>query len=350
MILKETEAHIVIAGRRGEEARILADKLNLEFSPGRVSWREVDAGNLLSLETAFEGVDLVLIASTTPQYTDLIARAVLKSNCDYMDILVRQDVWTTLLNLKEEIAQSGKVFISGAGFHPGLPAVLIRNAVQYFDKYLIANIYMAMNARFTQPSAAIEIVEEAGQFNVDIMKDGKWKKATLKDFKKFDFGGKFGVRSLFPLQMAEILPLPEKLGLRETGVYASGFNWFTDNLVFPLIMLAHWIKKGWGVNTLSRLLVWGTNTFSPTTPGVSFVLEAQGIKEGKKRKVIMTIEPDDAYYFTAAPVVACLWQYFEGCLSHTGLSLMGNVVDDERLLKDLTKLGAECKTKIIDEE
>ncbi|MCP4116564.1 MAG: hypothetical protein GY737_14355 [Desulfobacteraceae bacterium] len=198
---------------------------------------------------------------------------------------------------------------------------------------------MAMNARFEKSGSTHEIIHEIGEFNTKICKDGKWRKADYKDAIRVDFGSTFGIKQCFPLQMAEIKPLQEKLDLKETGVYVAGFNWFVDNFVFPLIMLVQMIKKGMGLNLLGKLMCWGLNTFSSSGRGVVLVLEAEGEKEGKPVKVKIIAEHNDAYYFTAVSIVACLKQYFDGALNKPGVWLMGNFVDNYRLMKDMENMG-----------
>jgi hypothetical protein len=106
------------------------------------------------------------------------------------------------------------------------------------------------------------------------------------------------------------------------------------------------VKKGLAMDWLTKLFVWGVNTFSSSYLGVVFLNEAEGIKNGKKVGARITAEHDDAYMFTAIAVVACLKQYFAGVLP-AGLWMMGHVVDEKALCSDLEKMGVKIITEMV---
>ena len=348
LILKETDVDVIVAGRREEKAKEFAEVLNREYPGKHVTSRYADAADSNSLAKAFQGVDMVIVAATTPQWIEQVARAALNSGSDYIDILVQQNTIPLLQALPSEIAEAGRVFITQAGFHPGLPAVFVREAAPYFDDYHKAVISMAMNARFEKPESTHEIIHEVGESNAEILKDGEWRQASYEDAITVDFGSKFGIKQSFPLQMTEMKPLPEIFGIKEAGVYVAGFNWFVDNLVFPLTMLFRKIGKGVGVNFLGKLMCWGVNTFSSSALGVIFVLDAEGKREGKVIKARIVAEHNDAVFFTAVPVVACLKQYLDGSLSRPGVWLMGNAVDSSRLMRDMKDMGIQMRVEVTD--
>ena len=345
LLLKETQANVIIAGRRKERADEFAAALRQEFPDNRVDSRRADATNQASLIEAFRGVRLVVVLTTTPNFIRQIGQAALDSGCDYLDILVSESTFRDLDELGSSIQQQKRVFITQAGFHPGLPAVFIRYGAQYFDKYEKAIIAMAMNARFERAEQAAEIIPLVSEFEADIFKAGSWKKATYRDAIAIDMGNRFGKMKLFPIQMAEIKRMPEMFDLRETGVYVSGFNWFVDYLVFPMIMITQKIRKGLAAGLLAKLFTWGANTFSSSCRGVAFLNEAEGKKDGSKVRVRIVAECDDAYLFTAIAVVACLKQYFDGKLP-PGYWMMGHVVDEKTLFSDMEKMGARIRTKM----
>lgn len=346
LILKETDVDLIIAGRRKSKAEEFVKSLNGEHSSGRVTSRYADASEPKSLKDSFQGADMVIVTATTPRYLEQIARTAAEAECDYLDILVQQKYIQDLKALSPEIEKAGRVFITQAGFHPGLPAVFIREGANYFDDYRKAIICMAMNTRFEKPESTREIIEGVGESNAEILKNGEWKAADYKDAVSIDFGTKLGIKQCYPLQMEEIKSLPEILGIEETGVYAAGFNWFVDSIVFPLAVILQQIRKGLGVNLLGKMMHWGVNTFSPKEQAIVFVLEADGEKGRGSVKVRIVAEHTDAYYFTAAPVVACLKQYLDGSLKKPGLWLMGNLVETDRLMKDMEKMGIKIKTEV----
>ncbi len=346
LLLKETQVDIIISGRRKEKAEEYATQLNKEFPGNRVASRYADASNQESLIKAFQDVQLVIVLTTTPNFIKQIGQAALVSGCDYLDILVSESTFHDMDELAS-IQRQKRIFITQAGFHPGLPSVFVRYGAQYFDRYDRAIIAMAMNARFERAEQAAEIIPLVSEFKAEIFKAGSWRKATYRDVINVEMGNRFGNMKLFPIRMEEIKLTQKMFNLRETGVYVSGFNWFVDYFVMPFIMLTQKIKKGLATGLLLKLFTWGVNTFSSPYQGVVFLNEAEGMKDGKKIKVRIVAEHDDAYFFTAIPVVACLKQYLEGTLP-TGLWMMGHVVDEKRLFSDMEKMGVKISIEVKD--
>lgn len=344
LLLQETQVEIVIAGRRKAKADEFAAALCQKFPGNRVSSRYADASDQASLIEAFKGVQLVIVLTPTPNFVKQIGQAALVSGCDYLDILVSESTYQDLNELASSIQHQKRIFITQAGFHPGLPAVFVRYGAQYFDKYEKAKIGMAMNARFESVEQAVEIVAMVSEFKADIFRAGAWRKATYKDAVIMEMGNRFGKTQLFPIQMLEIKRTQRMFNLDEIGVYVSGFNWFVDNLVFPMILVIQKIKKGLAAEWLTKLFVWGVNTFSSSHQGVVLLNEAEGVKDGEKVRIRIIAEHDDAHLFTAIPVVACLKQFFAGLLP-AGLWMMGHVVDEKALFSDMEQMGVKIRTE-----
>jgi len=349
-LLKETNVNVIVAGRRLEKAEELADKLKKEFLADRISARYADASDVESLRKAFHDIDFVLVAATTTKWANQIAETALETSIDYLDIYYQQDIYPLLETINPRIKQAGRCFITQAGFHPGLPAVYVRKGAQYFDRYDKAIIAFAMNARIEESESVLEIVDSIADYKPEFYQDGKWRIGTYKDVIKIDYGKRFGVRSSMPLDMVEIKPLPEMFRLRETGVFTTGFNWFTDYLLFPLMMLSHKIKKGSFRHFWAKLLIFGINRFSSAEEGVVFLLQAEGEKDGTRQKIEIFSEYDSGYDFTVIPVIACLKQYFDGSIRKPGLWMMGHLVDHDRLLGDMEKMGVKIQTLIADKD
>ena len=132
-------------------------------------------------------------------------------------------------------------------------------------------------------------------------------------------------------------------GLQETGIFTTGFNWFVDYLVFPLMFLSQIIKKGSLRHFWATLFIFGVNNFSRKEEGVVFLLKAEGEKNGQHQKVQIFSEHDSAYDFTVIPVIACLKQYLDGSIRKPGLWMMGHLVDPDRLFEDMGKMGVRIE-------
>lgn len=48
---------------------------------------------------------------------------------------------------------------------------------------------------------------------------------------------------------------------------------------------------------------------------------------------------DNAYEFTAIPIVAYIRQYLDGSIAKPGLWMMGHIVDPTRLIQDMGRMG-----------
>ena len=345
-LLKETSVNVIVAGRRLVKAEKFADELKKEFSPDRIFARHTDASDIVSLQESFHDIDFVLVAATTTKWAKQIAETALEANIDYLDIYFQQDVYPVLETLRQRIKDAGSCFITQAGFHPGLPAAYIRKGAQYFDRYDRAIIAFTMNARIQMAESVYELIDAIANYEPEFYQNGKWKIGTYKDAIMIDYGYRFGVRSSLPLDMVEIKPLPKRLDLQETGVFTTGFNWFTDYLVFPFMMLSEKIKKGSLRHFWAKMFVFGINRFSRVEEGIVFLLKAAGEKDGQQLQVEIISEHSSAYDFTAIPVIACLKQYLDGSIRKPGLWMMGHIVDPDRLFSDMEKMNVRIQTLI----
>jgi saccharopine dehydrogenase (NAD+, L-lysine-forming) len=344
-LLKTTDVAIIIAGRNIQEEQKFAAQLKKEFPGKSVSAVFADASDYKSLVTAFKNASLVIDATTAVSCVQNVAKAALETNIDYLDFHFEQKVVADLEALRKQIENSGRVFITQAGFHPGLPAAFVRYAAPQFDEMKRAIIGMAMNVKIEKPESIYELVDVLADYSVDIFKNNGWRKATFADFKRIRFGKRFGVKTCYPLQMEEMRALPGMFPLEETGVYVAGFNWFIDYFVTPFAILLPKIKKGLGRHFIAKLLVFGFNHFSSNRRGVEFVLEAEGKKSGMQKKFRVLAEHDDGYEFTAIPVIACVLQYLDGIIK-PGLWMMGHVVEPNRLMRDLEEMGIQIKINL----
>jgi hypothetical protein len=345
-ILKNTRAGLIVAGRRDERARALAEKLNREFSGNRASWAFADASDQETLREPFRMADLVIVAATTTSFVETTARAAIEAGVDYLDIHYPQEVATVHRSLAPEIERQGLAFVTQAGFHPGLPSVFVRMAGSYFTRYRKAAAAVAMKTDFDPGGAVLEFVDTLGDYSAEVFRKGEWRRAGYRDVRKVDFGPPLGMKTCYPTTLAEMTDLPERLEIEELGVYVAGLNWFVDYVVTPLAFVLGKVKRGLGRDQLARLMVWGSKRFSTPGEAVAFVLEAEGEKGGKNLSVRMTARHDDVYEFTAMPVAAFLSQYLDGTAKKPGLWMMGHLVDPERFVEDLERMGAKVEVEV----
>ena len=127
-------------GARLEKAQAAASKLNQDFPGQRVKALQLDAANQAEMVKAFKGMTMVVVASSTSQYTRQVAEAALQAGIDYLDVQFSSEKMAVLRELKDQIVQGGRCFITEGGFHPGLPAALVRYAASQMDELHKANV------------------------------------------------------------------------------------------------------------------------------------------------------------------------------------------------------------------
>ena len=147
------------------------------------------------------------------------------------------------------------------------------------------------------------------------------------------------------MSLEEMWALPEMLGLDELGFYGAGMNWFVDYLVIPAAFVMGNVQKGLGREILASLMVNALERFSPLQEEVVIAMEAVGKDGAVPKRVRITVRHNDAYFITAAPVVACVRQYLQEKIP-SGLNIMGHAVEPEILIKDLQRMGVEVECSL----
>ena len=345
LLLPESDAQLVIAGRNVDRAQQAADALNREFETARVSSQLVDAADKSSLDAAFKGMSLVVVASSTLDYVQNVSEAALEAGIDYLDVQLSSPTKLAALNtLREDIEQKGRCFITDSGFHPGVPAAMVRYAATQFDKLEVANVSAAFQLNWktlqVSNSTSAEFIDEIKNFNPLVLKNKQWVEMDIQALSTFDFGERFGERGCLPIFLEELRSLPEMVSsLNEMGFYIAGFNWMTDYVIMPIAFAAFKVFKEQAKQPMGHLLKWGLKNFSRPPFGAVLQLEAEGITDGQRRRFHMRLIHEDAYVLTAIPTVACLLQYLNDSSPHPGVWFQANWVDPIQFFKDIERLG-----------
>ena len=353
LLLEHTGVHLRVAGRNGSKAQAEAAGWNSRYPGDRVRGLAADASDRRSLRAACEGAQWLIAASSTSGQAGIVAEVALEAGLDYMDPQFSRAKLAVLTSLAQRIETAGRCFVTDAGFHPGLPAALVRFAATQFEALHRARMGSVIQIDWASlevsPATVDELVAEFRDFQSLHFEAGRWRSmGWLESFRPvwMDFDHGFGRRYTMPMFLEELRPLPASIpSLVETGFFVGGFNWFVDWILLPVIMGVLQIAPHRGAPAAGRLLLWGLKRFTPPPYGTLLRLEAQGSTAGVESRLVVTVFHPDGYLLTAAPMAACLMQLLDGSARRPGLHYQAWVVEPKRFLDDLQTMGVEVSVR-----
>jgi saccharopine dehydrogenase-like NADP-dependent oxidoreductase len=346
-LLERSDVIVTIASRHLEKAEEVAADLGRD-QPGRILAVKADAADAGSLRAAMTGQKLIVVAAPTTAHVATVAGLALELGVDYLDVQLGAKKLAYLKTRAGEIEAKGRCFITEAGFHPGLPAALVRYAADHLDKLetAITCCYLAIGRDVPYTDAIDELVEVFRNYQAQVFTGGHWTNPKVFQIRKIDFGGDIGNRTCYSMYLAELGPLPERYsGLSETGFFMAGGHWFADWVVYPFAMALLRVLPH-ATRTVGRLLWWGMTRFQKPPFRTELIVKASGMHAGHPTRFEAAVSHRDAYELTAIPVVAAILQYLEGLGRRPGLHMMGHLADPRRLFTDMKRMGVKVKTTV----
>lgn len=346
LLLGETPVRLVLGGRNLGKAQQAAETFNREFGAERVTAREVDCANRESLRRTIPGHSIVVVASSTIDYTRNVAEAALEAGIDYFDIQIASSAKHLALQaLTSRIEEAGRCFITDGGFRPGIPATLVRFAatqIPHLESAVVASAFQVdWKAKEFALSSAAEFVDELESYSTLVLRNGVWSKAKFSEMQAFDFGTPFGAKSCTPMFMEEFRSLPKAIPtLTDTGFYSAGFGAIVDYGVIPVSLLLVKLFPVHSRNLVARLFLWGLKNGTRPPYGSVLKMDAKGTYDDKQVNLTMTVSHEDPYLLTAISAAICLQQYFCGTIRRPGLWCQAELVEPVHFVKSLERLGA----------
>jgi saccharopine dehydrogenase (NAD+, L-lysine-forming) len=354
LLLGESKSNVIISGRNLNRAESFAEELNKNYLGNRVKAIQVDAQNADQLKLAFRDITMVVAASSTAALTEIVATSAIQSNIDYFDIQFSHEKIRILRTLENKIIRSGLCFITDGGYHPGIPAAMIRYATTRMNLVTEAVVGAIMNINWKAYQFSDETIREfTDELKVGsplVYKNGLWEKARwggMFDTLKMNFGASYGKKELFPMFLEEMRELPIKFPtLKKTGFYIGGMDWFSNWISFPLAATWFYVFPRSQATWIRSMIFWGMKKFSKPPYFTCIRMESKGISMGKSMRYDVTLSHADGYMFTAIPVVACLKQYIEGDSKKPGLFTQGEIVEPVQFMHDMKRMGIQVEENL----
>lgn len=333
---------VVLAGR--DEGRLAATRA-VTSGPASIQVQRTDANDDEAVRRLFAGAVLVVVTASVPERIPALVRIATEAGADWCDTtLSSRTKLAALHELEPQIVASGRCVVTDAGFHPGLPAAMVRWAAERIDVLETTEVYGGMRmdwkADTLADSTVAEMLTEFADFDMTTYRDGVWQKLRWSQCPTVDFGPPIGRKSCVPMYLAEMEPLPTDIPtLRRCGFFVGGFSPLMDYVALPVIMALFKVRAL--QRTAESFTRWSFRRLANYAPPhkLTVRLDAAGLHKGEAVATRLEISGEDGYLLTAAPVVSCIRQLLDGTTRRPGVWLQAQLVDPDALLTDLAAMG-----------
>ena len=340
---------LVLAGRNSARLDQVRGQLSTSAD---VTTSIVDVADTSAFAELVAGADLVVTTASRPDLVPALARIVLDAGADWFDTMLSVPAkLSALRKLEPEIAAAGRCFITDGGFHPGLPAALVRWAGDQLDDLVEADVMAGLKVDWMAETVADSTIEEMltefADFQMVSYVDGERRALRWAECPTVEFDQPIGRQLVVPMSLAEMDDLPARYpSLRRCGFYISGFGPAMDYLMLPLLMVMARIRPLHRATV--RLTRWSMARLASTPPPHRLEIRttARGTRAGRPALASAKISGEDGYLLTAAPAVACLRRVLDGSIRTPGLHLQADLVEPGPFLHDLVGLGVKVETSV----
>ncbi|WP_026790721.1 saccharopine dehydrogenase NADP-binding domain-containing protein [Pleomorphomonas oryzae] len=307
----------------------------------------VDSSDREGLLKALSGTDLVVSATSATRNAPTVADVALQIGIDYFDIHLSSSMkWRALRTLEPDILRRGLQFVSDGGFHPGLPAVMVRKLSASVD-LTHAPVYACFNVDWSRLSfgsgAADDFVDELRDMNPSAFRDGQWVR-SWRNYRDFDFGAPQGRQQTIAMGIEELRLLPDRFPhLRTTGFYIAGFGPIIDHIVLPATLLAAMLpplRHLAATAFLAALKRWTRHE-----EWTVLVCDGRGSRDGLPATARLRISHGDPYELTAIAAAACVLEMTHG-VRRPCLLPQAVFVNPEVFLGNLRGMGVDVEESI----
>ena len=344
LLLDRTSLSVIIGGRDVEKANKMALHFNDLFPGNRVQSTCVDVSNITSVKSAVSQCDLVIDCIPISMGANAeIAQEAMNVEIDYINLNASKKEKDRLIMVFNTSNHPNLHLLTHCGIFPGLPSALVRLAASHFDK--VNKVMIGMIGCGTEGSVhSLEEMISADIKTPYVYKNNSWQKASMSASKKIDFGPPFRIRKCYLCNLDELEDQPAELNIGELELYAAETNSFTM-IILVLWNLLRLNKFQKGIELGAKLLSWGVRRFAKQPFGITLKMEAVGEIDRIHEQFDVYLYCNDVYKSTAISAVACIVQLIDGDIKMPGVSYMGHVVNVDRFIQDLERLGMSVNVR-----
>lgn len=347
MLAAHTDAEVIIAGRNGEKAVATSENINRDTGSRRSRPLALDARDPAVVRSALEGVRLVAHAAPAlgAEATRQLAETVIEAGADWIDVQIDPAQTVALRSLDGKARDRGVCLAIQSGFHPGLPAAMIRWAAKHVDELPVAEVFSFLNPDkgLVITQGVDELFDLFRNYRVRLLENGVWRNLSMWDrqaMRTFTFEHGYGKATCGAMSLDELDELTELIPeLRKTGFFIGGSdavtNWITTPLILAGLKLLPFVKN----SAWAKLWVGSMRLFGHPPYGTALQLAGSGRINSEEKPIRLVIDHPDEYVLTAAPMYATAMQMLDGSVRPAGVHFAAHLPEPERMLDDMEKLG-----------